>query len=110
MSSSRLRQLRPDDAEQVAALFVQAYGDGRPIDAEEIRSWLRNEEIQPEWLQVLEEDGRVVGYGDIWVQEDVVVLDAAAPGRWQSFFDWAEVEARDRGAPRVRVSVPAGDE
>ncbi len=63
---------------------MQAYGDARPLDAEEIRSWLRNEELEPEWLQVLEEDGRVVGYGDIWVQTDEVVLDVAAPGRWHA--------------------------
>lgn len=110
MSSSRRRQLRPDDAEQVAALFVQAYGESRPLDAEEIRSWLRNEELRPEWLQVLEEDGQVVGYGDIWVQEDVLELDAASPGRWTPFFDWAESTARERGLPHVRTTVPAGHE
>src|SRR3954452_20026654 len=97
MSSSRLRRLRPDDAERVAALFTESFGDVRGLDAEEIRSWLRNTELQPEWLKVLEEDGRVVGYGDIWVQSDEVALDAAAPGHWQPFFEWAEAEARERG-------------
>jgi hypothetical protein len=38
MSSSPLRPLREDDAEQVAALFVAAYGEGRRLDAEEVRS------------------------------------------------------------------------
>ena len=110
MSSSRLRQLRPDDAERVAALFHQAYGDARPLDAEEIRTWLRNEEFEPDWLQVLEEDGTVVGYGDIWFHPDEIALDVAAPGRWTPFFEWAEAEARERGRPRVRVSPPAGHE
>lgn len=110
MSSSRLRQLQPDDAEQVAALFVAAFGDARAIDAEEIRSWSRNEEIEPGWLQVLEEDGRVVGYGDIWVQGDELALDVAAPGRWAQFFEWAESSTRERKLPRVRVTPPAGHE
>jgi mycothiol synthase len=110
MSSSRLRRLQAEDAEPVAALFRETYGDARRLDAEEIRSWLRNKEIEPEWLQVLEEEGRVVGYGDIWVQEDEVALDVAAPGRWSSFFDWAESAARERGRPRVRVNPPAGHE
>jgi len=110
MSSSTLRQLRREDAERVASLFDEAYGDDRRLDAEEIRSWLRNEEIEPGWLKVLEEGGRVVGYGDIWVQDDEVALDAAAPGRWVAFFDWAESAARERGLPRVRVNPPAGHE
>jgi mycothiol synthase len=110
MSSSRLRQLRPDDAERVASLFEKAYGEDRRLDAEEIRSWLRNEEIEPGWLQVLEESGHVVGYGDIWVQTDEVALDVAAPGRWAAFFDWAESAARAHGLPKVRVNPPAGHE
>ena len=110
MSSSLRRQLRPDDAERVAALFREAFGADRPLDAEEIRSWLRNEELQAEWLQVLEDDGAVVGYGDVSIDKDEVVLDVAAPGRWFVFFDWAEAEAGERGLPRVRVSSPAGHE
>ena len=110
MSSSLRRQLRPDDAERVAALFREAFGAERPLDAEEIRSWLRNEELQAEWLQVLEVDGAVVGYGDISIDKDEVVLDVAAPGRWLVFFEWAEAEAGERGLPRVRVSSPAGHE
>ena len=43
MSSSRLRELQDDDADAVAALFVETYGDVRLVDAEEIRSWLANE-------------------------------------------------------------------
>ena len=57
---------------------------------------------------MLEEDGRVVGYGDIWLQDDELALDVAAPGRWAPFFDWAEAGARERGSPRVRVIPPAG--
>jgi ribosomal protein S18 acetylase RimI-like enzyme len=108
MSSSPLRQLREDDAEQVAALFVAEFGDARLIDAEEIRSWVRNREFDPSWLRVLEADGAVVGYGDIWPQDDVLDLDTAAPGCWDVFFDWAEDEARTRGIPRVRTQVPHG--
>jgi mycothiol synthase len=110
MSSSLLRQLRPEDAERVASLFEEAYGDDRRLDAEEIRSWLRNAELEPAWLQVLEESGCVVGYGDIWVQDDELALDVAAPGKWAVFFDWAESAAREHGLARVRVVPPAGHE
>lgn len=110
MSSSPLRELRAEDAEQVAALFVSTYGPARLVDAEEIRSWLDNKEFRPDWLRVLELDGRVVGYGDIWPKDDALELDAAAPGRWAELFDWAEEEARTRELRWVRTQVPHGHE
>ena len=110
MSSSPLRELREEDADAVAALFVEAYGDSRAIDGEEIRAWFRNEELRPEWLRVLDEDGSVAGYGDIWIREDELALDVAAPGRWDVFLDWAEQEARAAGVSRVRSVFPAGHE
>jgi mycothiol synthase len=105
-----LRELRDDDAQRVAELFVEAFGDARRLDAHEIRSWLRNTELKPEWLRVLEDGDGVVGYGDIVVEGGEVALDVAAPGRWEVFFEWAEGEARRRGLGRVRVYVPAGHE
>jgi ribosomal protein S18 acetylase RimI-like enzyme len=110
MSSSPLRPLDEDDAEQVAALFLTAFGEARRLDPEEVRSWLRNGEIDPDWFRVLELDGRVVGYGDIFVEPDVVQLDVAAPGHWETFFEWAEREARSRGVPKVRAYFEAGHE
>jgi mycothiol synthase len=104
-----LRELRADDAEAVARLFVEAFGDDRPLDAEEIRSWLANEELRPEWLRVLEVDGRVAGYGDIYPHPDRVQLDVAAPGHWEPFFDWAEAEAAERDV-EVLAYFPAGHE
>jgi ribosomal protein S18 acetylase RimI-like enzyme len=105
-----LRQLREDDAEQVAALFAEAFGESRPLDPEEVRSWLRNGEIDVDWFRVLEADGRVVGYGDIFVEPDVLQLDVAAPGHWETFFDWAEGEARSRGVPKMRAYFESGHE
>src|SRR5829696_3115923 len=105
-----LRPLRDADADGVARLFRQSFGEARPLDAEEIRTWLRNEALRPEWLRVLEIDGRVAGYGDVFVQNDEVALDAAAPGYWDVFFAWAEEEARSAGAARVRIFLPAGHE
>jgi len=105
-----LRRLRDDDAEAVAVLFNDAFGDWRPLDAEEIRSWLRNEELNPEYLRVLEADGRVVGYGDLDVHDDEVALDVAAPGHWEVFLDWAEETARTLCRPRVRTYFPARHE
>lgn len=103
-----LRELREEDAVQVAALFVASFGDARKLDAEEVRSWFRNAELEPAWLRVLEEDGRVVGYGDVHPQQSALDVDVAAPGRWDVFFDWAEREARARGLARVRTQVPHG--
>ena len=94
MTSSPLRELRTNDAEHVAALFRSTFGDVRLIDAEEIRTWLANEDLKPEWLRVLELEGRVVGYGDIYPSDRDLALDAAAPGHWDVFLDWAEDEAR----------------
>ena len=111
MSSSpydSLRLLREDDAEEVAALFVDTFGSSRLLDAAEIRSWLGNRQLQREWLRVLEVDGRVVGYGDIWPSAEALDLDTAAPGYWDVFFDWAEDEARRRSLGRVRIQVPYG--
>ncbi len=106
---SELRQLRVEDADRVAALFVEAFGEARLLDAEEIRSWIDNQELKPEHLRVLEEDGVVVGYGDIWIEDDEVALDVAAPGHWEPFLDWAEAEARARGVV-ARAYFPAGHE
>jgi len=106
---SELRQLRAEDAEQVAALFVAAFGEARLLDAEEIRSWIDNKELKPEHLRVLEEDGVVVGYGDIWVEDDEIALDVAAPGHWEPFLDWAEAEGRARSVA-TRAYFPAGHE
>jgi len=79
------------------------------MDAEEIISWFNNAELRREWLQVLELDGRVVGYGDILIEDDEVALDTAAPeGHWDTFVEWAEKEARAADARRVRLYFPAG--
>jgi mycothiol synthase len=110
MSSSRLRELREEDAEAVASLFAECFGDARLVDPEEIRSWLRNAELEPEWRCVLEEDGRVVGYGDIWPQGNDLSLDVAAPGRWDVFFEWAEKEAARRHIALVLTQAPHGHE
>jgi ribosomal protein S18 acetylase RimI-like enzyme len=111
MTSSLVRPPRDEDAETIASLYAASYGDFRPTDAEEIRSWLANEELKPEWLRVLAgEDGRVVGYGDLWIDGDEVALDVAAPGHWHPFVDWAEDAARASGAGRVRVWFPEGHE
>ncbi|HEV2592841.1 MAG TPA: GNAT family N-acetyltransferase [Gaiellaceae bacterium] len=109
MSSSPLRPVTEADAEAVAALFMEAFGDWRPTDAEEIRTWLRNEEITPENLRVLEIDGHVAGYGDVWLDDDVE-LDMAAPGHWDVFLDWAEQRGRDASLRRVRAFFPEGHE
>ena len=105
-----LRPLREADAGDLVDLYRATYGEQRPIDAVEVVSWLRNPELQEEWLHVLEIDGQVVGYGDINIVGAVLALDVAAPSYEDVFLDWAEGEARDRGVPQVRVFFPAGHE
>jgi ribosomal protein S18 acetylase RimI-like enzyme len=101
--SELFRELRDEDAEEVAQLYARAYGEARRLDADEVRSWLRNEALEPDWLRVLEIDGQVAGYGDIDVHEDEVGVDLAAPGHWEPFLDWAEDVAHAATIPRVRV-------
>jgi predicted N-acetyltransferase YhbS len=95
----------------VASLYRAAFGDDRPLDAEEVVSWFRNPELRPDRQRVLElNEQSIAGYGDIAVTSDAVELDVAAPGRWETFFDWAEDTARSERVPRVRVFFPAGHE
>ena len=103
-----LRELREEDADEVAELFRVVFGDERSIDAELVVSWVRNEELDAAWLRVLELDGRIVGYGDIQVIEHVVAVDVAAPIHWETLFEWAEESARAYGARQVRALLPAG--
>jgi mycothiol synthase len=105
-----LRELRETDAQEVADLFRAVFGEERPIDAAQVVSWVQNGELKPEWLRVLEEEGHVVGYGDIMIEGDELALDVAAPKHWQTFFDWAEERARAENLARMRVFFPAGHE
>jgi ribosomal protein S18 acetylase RimI-like enzyme len=106
MSSSRLRELREEDAGQVAALFGAAFGEARKLDAREITSWLRDPDLQPENLRVLEADGRIVGYCDIAPRGDVLLVDLAAPGRWTELLDWAEGNVSALGLKTSSLFVP----
>ena len=110
MSGATFRPLREDDADDVVAIYRCAFGDARPIDAEQLRSWIRNPEVESDSLRVLELNGRVVAYGDISIEKDAVALEVAAPGRWQSFLEWAEDTARSSRLPRVRVLSYGGSE
>jgi mycothiol synthase len=110
MSSSRPRPLREDDADTVARLFVEAFGDARRMDGDEIREWIRNESLDPEHLLVLETGGEVVGYFDVWLEGEVVDVDVAAPGIWDEALDAAENKARALGAKRVRTFFVEGHE
>jgi ribosomal protein S18 acetylase RimI-like enzyme len=97
------RPLRECDVDEVVSLYASAFGDARPIDSQEVISWLRNPELDADSLRVLEVDGSIVGYGDLWAAEGVVALEVAAPGHWQTFLEWAEEAARANQASRVRV-------
>jgi mycothiol synthase len=105
MSSSLVRELREEDADAVAALFVEAWGESRRMDGGEIREWVGNQALKPENLLVLEHAGRIAGYFDVWVEGDVADLDVAAPGCWDEAFDLAESHAASLGAKRARSFV-----
>jgi mycothiol synthase len=106
---AELRLLKKADAKAVVALYRAAWGDSRPIDAAEVASWLRRTN-DPGLYRVLEQDGRIVGYGDLEVSTDAVTVDVAAPGHWESVLAWAEETARARNVPQVRVLLYAENE
>lgn len=106
MTSSLLRALREEDAEQVAALFAEAFGGARKLDAREVASWLRDPALDPENLRVLEENGRIVGYGDVARRGDVLFADIAAPGRWAELVDWVESQALALGVKSASLYAP----
>jgi ribosomal protein S18 acetylase RimI-like enzyme len=109
MSSFRIRELREDDADAVARLFVEAWGDARRMNGDEIRQWLANEVLLAEnLLVVVDGDDRVVGYFDVWQEGESVDVDLAAPGIWEETLDHAENRARALGANRVRTFVSEG--
>ena len=105
---SELRELREEDADAVAELFVEAFGESRRMDGGEIREWLRNEALKPENLRVLVDDGAVVGYVDVWTEPPTMDVDAASIGRWAELFDWAEGRAPALGVERVRTFFVEG--
>lgn len=104
------RPLREGDVNDVVSVYRSAFGNARPIDAQELLSWLRNPELDPESLRVLEVDGSVVGYGDVFIENGDVALEVAALGYWGTFLEWAEDTARRQHAPRVRVLSYAGED
>jgi mycothiol synthase len=106
MTSSLLRELREEDAEQVAALFVAAFGGARKLDAHEVASWLRDPDLSHENLRVVEEDGRIVGYGDVAPRGDILFADLAAPGRWDQLIDWAEGQVAALGLKTASLYAP----
>lgn len=110
MGSLQRRQLRPEDADAVAALFVSAFGDARQMNGEEIREWFDNQALQPENLVVLEDRGNVVGYFDVWHEGETADIDLAAPGLWDEGLDHAEDRVRELGAERARVFFVEGHE
>lgn len=111
MSSYRLRELREEDADDVARLFVAAWGDARRMGGDEIRQWFANDALKPEnMLVVVDEADRVVGYFDVWPEDDRVDLDMAAPDLWDVTLDHAENRAQALGARRVRMYVSEGND
>lgn len=105
-----LRRPRESDANAIVALYREAFGDARPIDAEEVRRSLRSTQLDPDWFRVLELEGRVVGYGDVFVADEWVGLEAAAPGHWEPLLEWAEGLARAAGRRAVRAHSYGGTE
>jgi mycothiol synthase len=108
MSSLHLRPLRKEDAEDVARLFVESWGDARRMDAGEIEEWFDNDALDPEHLLVLADGDRIVGYFDLWHDGEKVDIDMAAPGIWDEALDQAENTARALGAKRTRTFFVEG--
>lgn len=105
---AELRNLRAEDADEVAALLRQ--NPHRTTDAEEVRSWLAQSAMDPEDLRVLAHDGAAVGYVDLMVREEVVNVDLAGRGREDELLEWAEQRAREKGASHARVTTWEGQD
>ena len=110
MASLLNRELREDDAEQVAALFIDAFDGARKLDANEVASWLRDPDLKHEYLRVLEEEGCIVGYCDIAPRGETLFIDLAAPGRWTELIGWAEGQVPELGLKSASLFVPHGHE
>ena len=107
MSSSSLRQLsRRRRRAGRSALRREAFGDDEQIDAEEIRSWLRNEELRA-GLAAGAGPGRQRRRLRRHLASGATSSPSTSPRRvgWDAFFDWAEAAGRERGLPRVCVDV-----
>lgn len=105
-----VRQLRIEDAEDVARLFVEGFGASRQMNGDEIREWFENEALKPENLLVVEREGRIVAYFDVWPEGESADIDVAAPGLWDEVFDLAEAHARAGRATRARCFLVEGHE
>src|SRR5438034_6603683 len=103
-----MRELRVDDGEAVAALIKDA-NPHRQVDAEEVRSWLRQPWLDADDLRVLD-DGDVVGYIDLDLRGDIAYLDPSGPGREDELLEWGERRARERGAAKVRLPIWEGQD
>jgi mycothiol synthase len=108
-AGSVLRPLSEADVDDVVSVYRAAWGEARPMDREELLSWIRNPAVQPGALRVLEVEGSIVGYGDVAVEGDAVALEVAAPEHWEVFLEWAEEIAHREKRNRVRVVSYAGD-
>jgi len=87
----------------------------RTTDAEEVRSWFRNQAFDIDRdFRVVERDGAIVGYVDVHLEEDRLAVDWAAsdPGTSEALLDWADERAAEERVESVRSWVwrPAGPE
>ena len=111
MSSSLLRELREDDAEQVAALFVDGVRRGAAGSTHEEIALVaaRPRTFEPE-LAARARGGRRASSGTATSaprERRARSSTLAAPGRWDALLDWAEAQARPLGLPRVEPLRPA---
>ena len=106
---SELRNLRVEDAEQVAALFVEAFGEARRLDAEEIRTWLDNKELEA-GAPARARRGRRASSATATSgsSDDEVALDVAAPGRWDDVASTGPRRRRARARRRGPRAVLPG--
>jgi mycothiol synthase len=92
------------DAEAIAALFPA----GRGVDAEEVRSWLRNPRFDlAADFRVLEANGSLTAYVDVHLEGDRLSVDWTAldVAAGHALLDWAAERALEQGASRMRCSA-----
>ena len=104
-----LRELRREDADAVAGV-IRRSSPHRSIDPEEVQSWLTQGLVDPDDIRVLDADGRVAGYIDVFVREDLAYLDPNGSGHEEELLAWAEERARAKDVRKVRVPVWQGQD
>jgi ribosomal protein S18 acetylase RimI-like enzyme len=110
LAGSVLRAPTELDIPAIVGCFATAFGTDRPVDENEVASWLADDEMEPDLIRVLEIDGKVVGYCDLLrvARSDELEICLAAQDHESTLLNWAEDLARRKQTGGTRAYIPVG--